>query len=69
MEGVFYIEERGMISVKQNKTQGKKGDSLTLQAVPASSLFHEKSEIPPIRTVSSDGDEIEESLEDYIIEL
>jgi RNA polymerase primary sigma factor len=68
MEGVFYIEERGMISVKQNKTNGKKGESLTLQAVPASSLFHEKSEIPPIRTISSSGDEIEESLEEFELE-
>jgi hypothetical protein len=62
MEGVFYIEERGMISVKQNKPPGKKGETLTLQAVPASSLFHEKSDIPPIRTISSNGDEIEESV-------
>ena len=68
MEGVFYIEERGMISVKQNKPQGKKGESLTLQAVPASSLFHEKSEIPPIRTTSAEGDEIEESLEEFELE-
>ena len=68
MEGVFYIEERGMISVKQNKTNGKKGESLTLQAVPVSSLFHEKSEIPPIRTISSNGDEIEESLEEFELE-
>ena len=65
MEGVFYIEERGMISVKHNKLPGKKGETLTLQAVPASSLFHEKSEIPPIRTVSTSGDEIEESLEEF----
>ena len=68
MEGVFYIEERGMISVKQNKTNGKKGETLTLQAVPASSLFHEKSDIPPIRTISSNGDEIEESLEEFELE-
>ena len=68
MEGVFYIEERGMISVKQNKPLGKKGETLTLQAVPASSLFHEKSDIPPIRTISSNGDEIEESLEEFELE-
>jgi RNA polymerase primary sigma factor len=68
MEGVFYIEERGMISVKQNKLSGKKGESLTLQAVPASSLFHEKSEIPPIRTITSSGDEIEEPLEEFELE-
>jgi RNA polymerase primary sigma factor len=65
MEGVFYIEERGMVPVKQNKTQGKKGEMLTLQAVPTSSLFHEKSDIPPIRGVSSSGDEIEESFEEF----
>ena len=68
MEGVFYIEERGMISVKQNKTNGKKGEELTLQAVPASSLFHEKSDIPPIRAISSSGDEMEESLEEFELE-
>jgi RNA polymerase primary sigma factor len=68
MEGFFYIEERGMISVKQNKTNGKKGESLTLQAVPASSLFHEKSDIPPIRTISSNEDEVEESLEEFELE-
>jgi RNA polymerase primary sigma factor len=68
MEGVFYIEERGMISVKQNKPQGRKEESLTLQAVPASSLFHEKSEIPPIQTTSAGGEEIEESLEEFELE-
>lgn len=68
MEGVFYIEERGMISVKQSKPTGKKGEGLTLQAVPASSLFHEKSDIPPIRTTSSNGDEIEEPLEEFELE-
>ncbi len=68
MEGVFYIEERGMISVKQNKHLAKKGESVTLQAVPSSSLFHEKSEIPPIRTISTDGQEIEESLEEFELE-
>jgi len=68
MEGVFYIEERGMISVKQNKPSGKKEETLTLQAVPASSLFHEKSDIPPIRTISSNGDEVEESLEEFELE-
>jgi RNA polymerase primary sigma factor len=68
MEGVFYIEERGMISVKQNKSSGKKGENLSLQAVPASSLFHEKSDIPPIRAMSSGGDEIEEPLEEFELE-
>jgi len=57
-----------MISVKQNKPPGKKEESLTLQAVPASSLFHEKSEIPPIRTISSNGDEVEDSLEEFELE-
>jgi len=37
---------------------------LSLQPVPTSSLFHEKSDIPPIRPVSSSGDEIDESIEE-----
>jgi len=68
MEGVFYIIERGMKPVKQNKINGKKGESPTLQAVPASSLFQEKPEIPPIRTATSNEDEIEESLEEFELE-
>jgi RNA polymerase primary sigma factor len=65
MEGFFYmLKERGVTSVKQNRPNGKKGENLTLQAVPASSLFHEKSDIPPIRPVSPGGDEIEESIEE-----
>ncbi len=65
MEGFFYIlKERGVTSVKQNRANGKKGENLSLQPVPTSSLFHEKSDIPPIRPVSSSGDEMEESIEE-----
>jgi len=54
--------------VKQNKPSGKKGESLTLQEVPASSLFHEKTDTPPIRPISSDGEEMEESLKEFEME-
>ena len=57
-----------MISVKQNKPSGKKEVSLNLQAVPSSSLFHEKSEIPPIRAISSNEEEMEDSLEEFELE-
>jgi RNA polymerase primary sigma factor len=68
MEGFFCINERGTTSVKQNKANGKKAETLTLQAVPTSSLFHEKSDIPPIRPISSGGEEVEESLEEFELE-
>ncbi len=65
MEGFFYIlKERGVTSVKQNRPNGKKGENLSLQPVHTSSLFHEKSDMPPIRPVSSSGGEIEESVEE-----
>lgn len=54
--------------MKQNKPAGKKGESLTLQEVPTSSLFHEKADTPPIRSISSDGEEIEESLKELEME-
>jgi RNA polymerase primary sigma factor len=68
MEGFFCINERGTTSVKQNKPNGKKAETLSIQAVPTSSLFHEKSDIPPIRPVASNGDEIEESMEEFELE-
>ncbi|MGQ9645563.1 MAG: sigma-70 family RNA polymerase sigma factor [Thermodesulfobacteriota bacterium] len=54
--------------MKQNKLTGKKGENLNLQEVPASSLFHEKLDNPPIGPISAEGDEIEDSLKEFEME-
>jgi RNA polymerase primary sigma factor len=54
-----------MISVKQSKTTAKKGEDLTLEPLPTSSLFKETPTIPPIQTSSYSGDESEEPLEEF----
>jgi RNA polymerase primary sigma factor len=57
-----------MGSVKQNKTTAKKGEDLTLEPLPASSLFGETQAVPPIQSPSYGSDELEESLDDFEIE-
>jgi len=54
-----------MTSVKQNKTARKNGEELTLEPLPTSSLFREAPTVPPIKTPSYNGDEGEESLEEF----
>jgi RNA polymerase primary sigma factor len=54
--------------VKQNKTTGKRGEDLTLEPLPASSLFGEAQTIPPVQSSSYGKDELEESLEDFEIQ-
>jgi RNA polymerase primary sigma factor len=54
--------------VKQNKTTGKKGEGLTLEPLPASSLFGEAQTIPPVQSSSYSRDELEESLVDFEIQ-
>jgi RNA polymerase primary sigma factor len=54
--------------VKQNKTAGKKGEELTLEPLPASSLFGETQTIPPVQSSTYGKDELEESLEDFEIQ-
>jgi RNA polymerase primary sigma factor len=54
--------------VKQHKTTGKKGEVLTLETLPASSLFGETQTVPPIQSTSYGEDELEGSLEDFEIQ-
>jgi RNA polymerase primary sigma factor len=51
--------------VKQNKTTGKRGEDLTLEPLPTSSLFKETPTIPPIQASSYSGEELDEPLEEF----
>ena len=62
----MFQEERGTIFVKQNKTNGKKREDLTLEPLPSSSLFDERSTpIPPIQSKSYIEGELEETSEEF----
>lgn len=59
-------EERGMTSVKHNKTTGKKTEDLALEPLPSSSLFAETTtSIPPIQSTSYNEDDMEDALEEF----
>ncbi len=69
MEGVFYSIERGKISVKQSKTNGKKREDLTLETLPSSSLFGEtQSSISPIQSQPYTEGGLEEVLDEFELE-
>ena len=69
MEGVFYSIERGKISVKQGKTNGKKREDLTLETLPSSSLFGEtQSSISPIQSQPYTEGGLEEVLDEFELE-
>jgi RNA polymerase primary sigma factor len=52
--------------VKQNRNQGKKGEDLTLETLPSSSLFREeKDSVPPIQSPPLNEDGLEGTAENF----
>jgi RNA polymerase primary sigma factor len=61
----LFQDERGKISVKNNKTTSKKGEDLALETVQSSTLFAEPpAPIPPIQPAPYPEGELEETIED-----
>ena len=61
----MFQDERGKISVKNNKTTSKKGEDLALETVQSSTLFAEPpAPIPPIQPGPYAEGELEETIED-----
>jgi len=65
-KGFFVSKRKGLTSVKQNKTSGKKREDVDLEPLPSSSLFGERlTSIPPIQSKSVNEGELEETLEEF----